>query len=150
MYKLGVPLSENEHAEWLKFKKKERYISLAQMVRTCVRDKMNNDTKSPFEKQLEAIKIMFGSLVERNEKLREWMEFLDMRFDAKNGKPELVYAAGREIIRIVLHEESDLSSIIKIVKKYDRETIIAAIIDLRKYGILDSYRKREEKNETDK
>lgn len=150
MYRLSVPLSEKERIEWNQFKKEERHISLANMVRSCVRSKMKKDTTSPFEKHFDQIKIMFGSLIERNDKLREWMDFLDMRLNVKEGNTELKYEAGREINKILVNEESDLSSLLQKIKKYDRETINTAIIELSKYGVLDSYRKREEKNETEK
>lgn len=147
MYRLSVPLPEDERAEWRKFTKKEGYGSMAQMVRSCVRGKIKNDATSPFEKQIEGIKIMFGSITEGIEKTKEWMEFLDMRLNIKEGNSEIIYTAAREIQKILLNEEPDLSTVIKRLNKYDKETLNAAIILLYRLDRVGTYRKRGEKNE---
>jgi hypothetical protein len=146
--RVSISISKDDYTKFKEMEKSGGFSNFSQMLRSCVYMALDNRNTSFIERQLIPLKDMLKSIIEGNDRTQEWIELTDMRLQIREGTSSVVFSAAKEIIKILLGEDSDLHSIIDKMASYDREIIKKAIVLLQDIDVIGSYRKKDSKSES--
>jgi hypothetical protein len=142
LYHISIVVNKERHTEWKTVSKAKGFPSVSQFVRFCVDEFVKNKDVDvePFEKELEPIKGMLFKIDERQNMAQEFIELINTRMQTNEGSKAVVLSAAREIAKLLLRDDKNISDILNNLTLYNRETVNAAIILLHDLRFIGSYR----------